>query len=92
VRTLTLKHSLPDTLNPFAEDPMLTTRFEEWKAGVEARGEARGEAKGKVQTIIELAESGDVSRAIARLRLQHLAEQGQASHELVNAGIARLAD
>ena len=90
-RTLTIKHSLPDSLNPFAEDPMLTTRFEEWKAGVEARGEARGEAKGKVEgrvaAIIELVQSGDLPRATAELRLRHLVEQGLAESAQVEAAL-----
>lgn len=51
VRTLTQKHSLPATINPFAEDPMLTTRIEQWKATVEATSQAKGKAEG----IIELA-------------------------------------
>jgi len=90
-RTLRVRHSLPPDLNPFAEDPMLTTRIEQWTAQVEARGEARGEAKASIQTIVELALAGDLSRETAALRLRHLAEQGIVTQEQVDGAIARLA-
>lgn len=86
-RTLSSRHSLPATLNPFAEDPMLTTRIEQWTAAVEARGKAEGKAEGRILAIVELALAGDLPHATAVLRLRHLLEQGEASEQAVAAAI-----
>ena len=47
-------------------------------------------AEGRIQAICDLVRAGDLSRAIAMLRLQHLAEQGVASDLQVRAAIATL--
>lgn len=60
-RTLSVRHALPATINPFAEDPMLSTRFEQWLAGVEARGMAKGMAEGRTEATLAM-----LRRSIAR--------------------------
>ena len=75
-RTLTLRHSLPDTLNPFAEDPMLTTRFEEWKAGVEARGKAEGKAEATLAILRRRIARGTLTIDAARAEVDELRHNG----------------
>ena len=87
VRTLTVKHSLPTTLNPFTEDPMLTTHIEQWTASVKATSKAEGKAEGRVAAILELVQTGDLSRVTAELRLRHLAEQGLAESAQIEAAL-----
>ena len=79
-RTLSLRHNLPNTLNPFAEDPMLTTRIEQWTAQVEARGEARGKAEGKAEGTLAILRRriarGTLTIDDARAEVQDLRDDG----------------
>jgi hypothetical protein len=85
-RTLTIRHNISAALNPFAEDAMLTTRFEEWKAGVKAEGKAEG----RVAALVELVKAGDLPRTTAELRLRHMVEQGLIDADRAEAALREL--
>jgi hypothetical protein len=89
-RTLTIKHSLPDTLNPFAEDPMLTTRFEEWKAGVIALGEAKGKAEGILALLRDRIDRQTLEIDAARAEVEHLYHKGHLTRDEADRVLTRL--
>ena len=89
-RTLTVRHSLPDTLNPFVEDPMLTTRFEQWKAGVEARGKAEGKAEGMLAILRRRIARNTLTIDAARAEVADLCNDGDLTRDEADRILAKL--
>ena len=81
-------------VSPFKEELMSLTDMwqEQGKAKGIVEGVARGKAEGTIDTILAMYDSGDISAARARAKLNFFASTGELPQKLVDAALLEIKD